>query len=244
MNLIKLFENEKFRKVFVELFESPKSVTELEEKGIDVSRKTIYDFLGEFRVEKILPDGRKRIVYDDRYIKISSSTTPEKLYQFTIYTLSDYLAEKLKLNPDEKKIQEEMLSSPDIENLLKKHNSCFEVMMTKLALTFVFIKVFYKKIEVPFSSIEYFKKVGALRSFSPEELDKFLIAIQLCSKKYKDSSSFQSLIDKMMSLDISISIKPLDWYLFIESISQSMKPFINLLKKEHKTHLLGFKKLE
>jgi hypothetical protein len=202
--LVELFENEKFRKVFVSILGQPKSVTEIE-RLTGVSRMTIYKFFEQCK----------------EYIKLGfAGFTKDKPYYFDIDILVDYLSEVLQLTPEEKQKLFNVLSEENIKNIVVKNNISFELLISKVFFVFINIKLLYGKTKgVPtFSIRDIMKNVSTLESFTPEETSKFGESIQNLTRT--EDKVLESLTEKFISANVGILVKPKDWVAVLDSLGQ------------------------
>lgn len=208
--LVELFENEKFRKVFVSILGQPKSVTEIE-RLTGVSRMTIYKFLKQCKEYK-------KIDFLD--------FERERPYYFDINILVDYLSEVLKLTPEEKQKLFNVLSEENIKNIVVKNNTSFEFLLSKVFFVFINIKLLYRKTKgVPtFSIRDIMKNVSTLESFTPEELSKFGESIQNLTRT--GDKVLESLTEKFVSANVGMLVQPRDWVAVLDSLGQIFNWFI------------------
>lgn len=202
--VVELFENEKFRKVFVSILGQPKSVTEIE-RLTGVSRMTIYKFFEQFK----------------EYIKLGfSGFTKDKPYYFDIEILVDYLSEVLQLTPEEKQKLFNVLSDPNIKNIVVKNNTSFEFLLSKVFFVFINIKLFSGDIKgIPtFSIREIMENISIVESFTPEELSEFGVSIQNLAKT--EDKVLESLTEKFVSADVGIFAKPRDWITLLDNVGE------------------------
>lgn len=102
-----------------------------------------------------------------------------------------------------------------------------------------------KKPEYRFSSLDFLKEINiaVLSSFSPEELDKFGIALQDFGKKVGEKL-LSSLTEKISNLNIAILFYPSDWFKLIEGMNETIKPLVEVIRKAHLEHKLGIKTIK
>jgi hypothetical protein len=208
--VVEVFENEKFRKVFVSILGQPKSVTEIE-RLTGVSRMTIYKFFEECK----------------EYIKLGfAGFTKDKPYYFDIDILVDYLSEVLQLTQEEKQKLFNVLSDQNIKNIVVKNNTSFEFLLSKVFFVFINIKLFSGDIKgIPtFSIRDIMENISMVESFTPEELSEFGVSIQNLTKT--EDKVLESLTEKFVSADVGILVKPRDWVAVLDSLGQILNWFI------------------
>jgi hypothetical protein len=202
--LVELFENEKFRKVFVSILGQPKSVTEIE-RLTEVSRMTIYKFFEECK----------------KYIKLGfAGFTKEKPYYFDIDILVDYLSEVLQLTSEEKQKLFNVLSDQNIKNIVVKNNTSFEFLLSKVFFVFINIKLLSGDIKgIPtFSIRDIMGNISMVEPFTPEELSDFGVSIQNLVRT--EDKVLESLTEKFVSADVGIFIKPRDWVVVLDNLGE------------------------